>query len=463
VPDLLRMLPRAGLLVGAVAATVAATGWALGRGDVWQPAAVITSIAAALGCRAIPALVSYQFTVWVLVTVVVGMLYPELCLSIGGLDMKNKHLLTAMIQLVMFGMGTQMTIAELKSVRRMSYPLMVGILLQFSVMPVVGWGIATALGMPPEIAAGVVLIGACSSGLASNVMSYIAEANLPLSLALTAIGTVTAPVTTPFWMWLLAGKWTRIDVVGMMMDIIKIVIVPVGAALLHDWLRHTTPGRRRAVIAVGLMPLAVAAATWFAGIWSLPLTESGEPTKLALLELYAAGAVLVGIGYHLLWRAWHGVERWMPAAAMFGILFVTLITIAKGRGQLMDLGVELFVASVLHNVVGLALGYALCKLSRVDERSSRTIAMEVGIQNGGMASGLANEMGKIDTVGLAAAVFIPWMNISGSLLANYWRRRGVNDERAREPSRLRPASAADQPDQSPDRRATPDGPSGTSR
>jgi BASS family bile acid:Na+ symporter len=113
---------------------------------------------------------------------------------------------------------------------------------------------------------------------------------------------------------------------------------------------------------------------------------------------------------------------------MFGILFVTLITIAKGRAQLMELGVELFIASVLHNVVGLVLGYLLCKLSRVDERSSRTIAMEVGIQNGGMASGLANEMGKIDTVGLAAAVFIPWMNISGSLLANYWRRRGVRDE-----------------------------------
>jgi BASS family bile acid:Na+ symporter len=422
------MLPRAGLLIAAVAAIAAAMGWTLGRADIWQPAAVLASIAAAIGCRAIPALVTYQFTVWVLVTVVIGMLYPERCLSIGGLDMKNKHLLTAMIQLVMFGMGTQMTIAELKSVKRMSYPLVIGILLQFSVMPVVGWGIAKALGMPPEIAAGVVLIGACSSGLASNVMSYIAEANLPLSLALTAIGTVTAPVTTPFWMWLLAGKWTDIDVVGMMMDIIKIVIVPVGAALLHDWLRHTTPGRRRAVIAFGLAPLAIAAATWFAGLWSLPLTESGEPTKPALLAIYAAGAVLVGIGYHLLWRGWHGVERWMPAAAMFGILFVTLITIAKGRGQLMDLGLELFVASVLHNVVGLALGYALCKLSRVDERSSRTIAMEVGIQNGGMASGLANEMGKIDTVGLAAAVFIPWMNISGSLLANYWRRRGVGDE-----------------------------------
>lgn len=425
---LLKMLPRIGLAVAAGAALLADTGWVAGRPDVWQPAAVVAAVAAALGCRAIPALVTYQFTVWVLVTVVIGMLYPERCLSIGGLDMKNKHLLTAMIQLVMFGMGTQMTIAELKSVKRMSYPLFIGILLQFSVMPVVGWGIAKALGMPPEIAAGVVLIGACSSGLASNVMSYIAEANLPLSLALTAIGTVTAPVTTPFWMWLLAGKWTAIDVVGMMMDIIKIVIVPVGAALLHDWLRHAPPAARRTLAGACLTCLGAVFGTWVAGLWSLPLTDAGEPTRPALLAIYAAGAVLVGLGYHALWRLWPAVERWMPAAAMFGILFVTLITIAKGRGQLMDLGVELFVASVLHNVVGLALGYALCKLSRVDERSSRTIAMEVGIQNGGMASGLANEMGKIDTVGLAAAVFIPWMNISGSLLANYWRRRGVRDE-----------------------------------
>jgi len=429
VSDLLRMLPRLGLALAAVAATVTAGGWGIGRPDVWHPAAVVASVGAAIGCRAIPALVTYQFTVWVLVTVVLGMLYPAQCLSLGGLDFKNKHLLTAMIQLVMFGMGTQMTIAELKSVKNMSYPLLIGILLQFSVMPVVGWGIAKALGMPPEIAAGVVLIGACSSGLASNVMSYIADANLPLSLALTAIGTVTAPVTTPFWMWLLAGKWTAIDVVGMMIDIIKIVIVPVGAALLHDWLRHAAPGRRRSVIAVCLLPLAVALATWLAGLWSLPLTDAGEPTRPGLLVIYAAGAVLVGIGYHVLWRLWHGVERWMPAAAMFGILFVTLITIAKGRGQLLDLGVELFVASVLHNVAGLALGYTICKLSRVDERSSRTIAMEVGIQNGGMASGLANEMGKIDTVGLAAAVFIPWMNISGSLLANYWRRRAVGSDR----------------------------------
>ena len=426
--DLLRMLPRLGLALAAVAAIVTAGGWAIGRPDVWHPAAVAASIGAALGCRAIPALVTYQFTVWVLVTVVLGMLYPAQCLSLGGLDLKNKHLLTAMIQLVMFGMGTQMTIAELKSVKNMSYPVFIGILLQFSVMPVVGWGIAKALGMPPEIAAGVVLIGACSSGLASNVMSYIAEANLPLSLTLTAIGTVTAPLTTPFWMWLLAGRWTAIDVVGMMMDIIKIVIVPVGAALLHDWLRHAPAAARRTLTTGCLLGLAAALGTWLAGLWSVPLTAGGEPTRPALLAIYCAGAVLVGIGYHALWQLWPGVERWMPAAAMFGILFVTLITIAKGRGQLMDLGVELFIASVLHNVVGLALGYAICKLSRVDERSSRTIAMEVGIQNGGMASGLANEMGKIDTVGLAAAVFIPWMNISGSLLANYWRRRGVRDE-----------------------------------
>jgi BASS family bile acid:Na+ symporter len=138
VPELLKLASRLGLAVAAVTGLVAVTGWFAGRGDIWQPAAVVASVAAAVGCRAIPALVTYQFTVWVLVTVVLGMLYPERCLSLGGLDMKNKHLLTAMIQLVMFGMGTQMTIAELKTVKNMSYPVLIGILLQFSVMPLVG-------------------------------------------------------------------------------------------------------------------------------------------------------------------------------------------------------------------------------------------------------------------------------------------------------------------------------------
>jgi bile acid:Na+ symporter, BASS family len=112
---------------------------------------------------------------------------------------------------------------------------------------------------------------------------------------------------------------------------------------------------------------------------------------------------------------------------MFGIIYFTTVTTAAGRENLLKVGLLLFLASVIHNGAGYFFGYWLSRAAGLDKNSSRTVAFEVGLQNGGMASGLAGSMGKLGTVGLPAAVFSPWMNISGSLLANYWRRRPVND------------------------------------
>jgi BASS family bile acid:Na+ symporter len=114
---------------------------------------------------------------------------------------------------------------------------------------------------------------------------------------------------------------------------------------------------------------------------------------------------------------------------MFGIIYFTTVTTAAGRENLMKVGLLLFMASVIHNAAGYFFGYWLSRLFGMDKNSSRTIAFEVGLQNGGMASGIAGSMGKLGTVGLAAAVFSPWMNISGSILANYWRRRPVDDSK----------------------------------
>jgi BASS family bile acid:Na+ symporter len=114
----------------------------------------------------------------------------------------------------------------------------------------------------------------------------------------------------------------------------------------------------------------------------------------------------------------------MPYFSMFGIIYFTLVTTAAGRDNLIQIGFLLFLASVLHNGAGYFFGYWLSRLSGLDKKSSQTIAFEVGLQNGGMASGLAGSMGKLATVGLASAVFSPWMNVSGSLLANYWRKIG---------------------------------------
>jgi BASS family bile acid:Na+ symporter len=108
---------------------------------------------------------------------------------------------------------------------------------------------------------------------------------------------------------------------------------------------------------------------------------------------------------------------------MFGIVYFTLVTTAAGRDNLLQVGGLLFLASILHNGAGYFFGYWLSRAARLDKNSARSVAFEVGLQNGGMATGLASAMGKLATVGLAPAIFSPWMNISGSLLANHWRRR----------------------------------------
>ncbi|MNL25167.1 hypothetical protein D3C87_1466380 [compost metagenome] len=113
---------------------------------------------------------------------------------------------------------------------------------------------------------------------------------------------------------------------------------------------------------------------------------------------------------------------------MFGIIYFTLVTTAAGRDNLIQIGFLLFLASVLHNGAGYFFGYWVSRISGLDKKSSQTIAFEVGLQNGGMASGLAGSMGKLATLGLASAVFSPWMNVSGSVLANYWGRKEDKEE-----------------------------------
>ena len=185
------------------------------------------------------------------------------------------------MQLVMFGMGTQMSLRDLAGLGHMTYGVIIGVVLQFTIMPLVGYALAVGFGFPPEIAAGIVLIGSCSSGLASNVMSYLAKANLTLSVTLTAVGTLTAPLTTPLWMKLLAGRMVPVDFVGMMLDIIKLVIVPIGAALLHDYLKHASPRGRRIVL------IAAAAGV----VWLVALAAGGWNCAAAHMERQRARSV----------------------------------------------------------------------------------------------------------------------------------------------------------------------------
>lgn len=392
---------------------------------IWPVLLVGGLAVGALALRRSPRLRGYQFTAWIVAAVAAAMCYPAAFLRWGDLDLRNKWLILGVVQLVMFGMGTQMSLRDFAGVMRNPRGVLVGILCHFSVMPLVGWLLTRVFPFPPEIAAGVILIGSCSSGLASNVMAYLARSNLVLSVTVTAITTLLAPLLTPLLMQVLAGTLVEVKFVHLMVEIIKIVLVPIGAALVHDYLRTAGTRGRRAVTWV-----AGAGVAWLAGLgaggwaWIEAVTTPAAQTWIGLLG-FVLGAPVFGLAYHLAVSRWGRLARLMPTASMAGIVYFTLVTTAAGRDNLLQVGGLLFLVAALHNGAGYAFGYGLSRLAGLDRSSARSVAFEVGLQNGGMATGLAGAMGKLGTVGLAAAIFSPWMNVTGSLLANFWARRPV--------------------------------------
>lgn len=300
----------------------------------------------------------FSYTVLIAAAVVASLNYPNCFISWGSFELKV--LIVPLLQIIMFGMGTAMSIKDFAGVIKMPKAVGIGLLCQFTIMPFVGVGLAVAFDFPTEIAAGIVLIGCSPSGLASNVMSFIAKANLALSVTLTACATLLAPVLTPFLMEILAGQFVPIDFWAMVWSITKIVIIPIAAGLLFN---------------------------------------------------------------HFLHGKFQWIDRVMPLISMAGIAFIITIITAAGREGLLTMGLAIFAAAIVHNALGYFLGYWVSRLFRMPEQDCRTIALEVGMQNGGLASGIALEMGKMATVGLAPAIFGPWMNISGSSLASWWRDR----------------------------------------
>ncbi|WP_223680259.1 bile acid:sodium symporter family protein [Flavobacterium hibisci] len=398
-------------------------GWFQQIDILWKIGLISGFSSIAIGAGHVKIISGYQYTFWIITAVCAGLIYPDFFLHVGSFDMRNKWLILIIIQLVMFGMGTQMSIEDFTGIRKSGKGVLIGLLGHFTIMPVMGFIIAKTFGFEPEIAAGIILIGSCSSGLASNVMTYIAKGNLVLSVTVTAMSTLAAPIMTPFLMKIFAGTLVEVHFFTMMMEIIKIVLIPLAAAMIHDILKNYGAVAKRRIYVLTLI-----SAIWLVAVIFLHNSFAiVEDTPLAhILEIvnFSCGAFIAGTMYHLLYNFYLKIDAIMPYFSMFGIIYFTLVTTAAGRDNLIQIGFLLFLASVLHNGAGYFFGYWLSRLSGLDKKSSQTIAFEVGLQNGGMASGLAGSMGKLATVGLASAVFSPWMNVSGSLLANYWRKIG---------------------------------------
>jgi BASS family bile acid:Na+ symporter len=222
---------------------------------------------------------------------------------------------------------------------------------------------------PPEIAAGIVLIGSSPSGVSSNIITYLAKGNLALSITLTSFTTVLAPILTPLLMKLLAGQFIPIDFSQMMLSIVKMIFLPIVAGMIFN---RVFRGR----------------AGW----------------------LY----------------------KFMPVVAMAANVVIIGVIVAAGRDSLIEIGLLLLLAAIVHNASGYLLGYWGCRIFKMNKIDSRTIAIEVGMQNGGMAAGIASAMGKAATLGLFPAIFGTWMDISGSFLANWWRTKPTEENDASE-------------------------------
>jgi BASS family bile acid:Na+ symporter len=315
-----------------------------------------------------PKLKGFSFTMMIFAAFIVAMYYPQYFKQVGGF--KLSLLIIPLLQVIMFGMGSELSFKELAAIVKMPKGIIVGVICHYTIMPLIGFGLANIFSFPKEIAAGIILVGCCPSGLASNVMAYLARANLALSVAVTTVSTLLAPLFTPLLMRLLAGKFIKVDFWDMAWDTTRVVIIPILAGLLFDKLVR---GR-------------------------------------------------------LKW-----LDKLMPLISMAGIGLIIVVITAAGRDSLIKVGFLLFVAVFIHNILGYTLGYWFSRLLRFKEKDCRTISLEVGMQNSGLAAGLALLMGGMGTVGLAAVIFGPVMNISGSSLSTWWHGRPPTDDKEQAP------------------------------
>ena len=318
------------------------------------------------------------FGIAVLASAGIAFAFPSAFKEWGGVKLIS--LVVPAIQLIMFGMGTTLSLDDFLRVAKRPWAVATGVVLQFLMMPLVGFMLAKSFGFSGELAAGCVLVGSVAGGTASNVITFLAKADVALSVTMTCCSTLLSPFLTPLAMKLLAGCFVKIDAMQMMVEILKVVIVPILAGLLVH--------------------------------------------RLLKKQFDAHKAVC---------------DRVLSILSMAGICFTLLAITAPSRNTFATAGVAIVAAAIIHNTVGYVSGYWLTRLVgrfvHLGEVEARTVAIEVGLQNGGMAAALA--IGVLDSAvaALPANVFSIWMDFSGSVLASIWSRMPTNRKAPVTPTR----------------------------
>ena len=306
------------------------------------------------------------FGLAVLACAAIAFSFPEAFTEWGGVKLTS--LVVPAIQFIMFGMGTTLSPDDFLRVARRPWAVATGVLLQFLVMPLVGFLLAKSLGFSGELAAGCVLVGSVAGGTASNVIAFLAKADVALSVTMTCCSTLLSPFVTPLAMKVFAGCFVEIDAAKMMAEILKVVIVPMLAGgIVHRLLRR----------------------------------QFDEHKAIC--------------------------DKVLSVLSMTEICYTILALTAPSRDTFAAAGFLVVVAAIVHNTIGYASGYWLARLvgrfAHLGEAEARTVAIEVGMQNGGMAGALAVGVLGSAVAALPANVFSIWMDFSGSVLASVWSRR----------------------------------------
>ncbi len=295
---------------------------------------------------------NFLFPLWAVLLSIIAYLAPQIFISL-------KSSIIYLLAIVMLGMGITLKPADFSQLIYLKSIIVVGLILQYSIMPLVAWLISKSFSLSIPLLTGMVLVGACPGGTASNVICYLARGNVALSIALTSISTLLAVVATPILTWIYLGHSIDVPVFNMMSTVLKVIVLPVSLGVLINY----SFGQRLALII-----------------------------------------------------------RIFPSISVLAICIIIAIIIANNQPKLHAIVSIVMIAVILHNLMGLVIGYIFSYWLGYNEKIRKTIAIEVGMQNSGLAIALATEYFK-PIAALPGAVFSIWHNLSGSLLAAIWSKQ----------------------------------------
>lgn len=299
--------------------------------------------------------ISNNMALIVLLAAIAALVAPE---PLASLEMK---VINPLLGAIMFGMGLTLNANDFRIVFSRPKDILTGCLAQFIIMPTAAWLLVKALSLPEGAALGVILVGCCPGGTASNVITYLAKGDVALSVGMTAVSTLLAPLLTPLLVWLLAGTFVEIDIIGMFLSIVYIVIAPI-------------------IIGIAVQK------------------------KLPTLTRKTA--------------------EYLPSFSSLTIAFVVAIIVSHTADKLLTSGIYIMLAVVLHNLCGLILGYAAAHLMKLPSTKRTAISIEVGMQNSGLASSLAaTHFAAFPLAAVPGALFSVWHNISGAIAAKYFSKK----------------------------------------